>query len=99
MEEKKYLQFEEEENTGIVSEPVVEYTTADTGYTSVSVDVPENIFEEWNPGIGPYSMKELNERIDEAEAAIDRFEKGDKSDWLTEEQVYAKLYTKYPWLR
>ena len=83
----------------MVSEPAREYAAAVGGRARMSIDVPESTFEKWDPGIGPYSMKELDERICEADAAISRFEKGDKSDWLAEEQARAKLYTKYPWLR
>ena len=50
-------------------------------------------------GIGPYTMEELNARIDEAEEFIEKAENGDWSDWITEEQSRANLYKKYPWLQ
>ena len=49
--------------------------------------------------MGPYTMEELNSRIDEAEAFIAQAEQGDWSNWISEEQSLANLYTKYPWLR
>ena len=50
-------------------------------------------------GIGPSTMEELNVRIDEAEVLIEKAEKGDWNDWVSEEQSRANLYSKYPWLR
>ena len=44
-------------------------------------------------------MEELNARIDEADAAIDRAEAGDMSDWVTEEESRENLYRSFPWLR
>ena len=49
--------------------------------------------------IGPYTIDELNARIDEAETYIEKAERGDWSDWVTEKQSRANLYSKYPWLR
>ncbi len=48
---------------------------------------------------GPYTIEELNARIDEAEAAIARAEQGDWSDWVTSEEMDRRLYAKFPWLR
>ena len=50
-------------------------------------------------GIGPYTMEELNARIDEAEVFIEKAERGDWSDWVTNEEMDAELYREYPWLR
>jgi hypothetical protein len=44
-------------------------------------------------------MEELNARIDEADAAIDRAEAGDMSDWVTSEEMDRRLYERFPWLR
>ena len=52
-----------------------------------------------DPGIGPYTMEERNARIDEAEVLIEKAEKGDCSDWVSEEQSRANLYSKYSWPR
>ena len=60
-----------------------------------------NKFEMMNntSGYGPFTIEELNSRIDEAEVFIAQAEKGDWSNWISEEQSLANLYTKYPWLR
>ena len=60
----------------------------------------ENIIsDDYDFGIGPYTMKELNARIDEAGVFIAQAEKGDWSNWVTEERSRANMYDKYPWLR
>ena len=97
MEEKRFPQLEKEENEGIVSDPTVEYATAGSGIADLSV--AQNIRDEWDPEIGPYSMKELNDRIDEADAAIGRYMEGDRSEWVTENQSLENFYTKYTWLK
>ena len=55
--------------------------------------------DSWGPRIGPYSMDELNARIDKAKAAIKRAKNGDWSGWISENQSRENLYKKYPWLR
>ena len=97
MEEKRFPQLEKEKNEGIVSDPTVEYATAGSGIADLSV--AQNIRDEWDPEIGPYSMKELNDRIDEADAAIGRYMEGDRSEWVTENQSRENFYTKYTWLK
>lgn len=97
MEEKRFPQLEKDENEGIVSDPTVEYATAGSGIADLSV--AQNIRDEWDPEIGPYSMKELNDRIDEADAAIGRYMEGDRSEWVTEKQSRENFYSKYTWLR
>ena len=104
MKEKKDLEdkhshtIEEGINTEMCSEPEADYAVggyADTVASAEHSDVPED----WDQGIGPYSMEELNARIDEAEVFIDEAERGDYSHWVTEEQSRANLYSKYVWLR
>lgn len=97
MEEKRFPQLEKEGNEGIVSDPMVEYSTAGNGVVGLSV--VQSIREEWDPEIGPYSMKELNDRIDEADVAIGRYMEGDRSDWVTENQSRENFYSKYTWLK
>lgn len=97
MEEKRFPQLEKEENEGIVSDPMVEMTSPTKSYTDLSVHI--NTREDWNPGIGPFSVDELNSRIDEADAALDRYSKGDDGEWVTEKQLRENYYTKYTWLR
>ena len=44
-------------------------------------------------------MEELNARIDEAEVFIEKAENGDWSDWVSSEEMTARLYQQYPWLQ
>ena len=53
----------------------------------------------WDPGIGPYSMDELNARIDKAEESIKRAKSGDMSGWISEAQSRENLYNRFPWLK
>ena len=76
MEEKKYPRIEEEESTGMCSEPEVGCYVTGGGYTNT-----------------------MAERHEEAEVFIAQAEKGDWSNWVTENQSRANLYSKYPWLR
>lgn len=78
-----------------VSEPLAE------PYPDMAAEVVtsvEDIMDEWDPGIGPYSMEEMNARIDQAEEAINRAKSGDWSGWITESQSRENIYTKFPWL-
>ena len=101
MEEKKYPSFDKEENTGMVCEPPAGYAATGSGYVNTieSLEEDVDIPDDWDPGVGPYTMEELNARIDEAEAAIERAEHGDWSDWVTSEEMDRSLYAKFPWLR
>ena len=86
-----------EQQSSIVSEPA-----AEIAYDSQTVEVSAaelGISDSWDPGIGPYSMDELNTRIDKAEAAIKRAKNGDWSGWISESLSRENLYKKYPWLR
>lgn len=102
MKEKHYPIFEEEESTDRCCEPVIEYAATDSGFGGTVV-TDQYYDEPWmndgyDPGIGPYTMEELNARIDEAEAAIERAEHGDWSDWVTSEEMDTELYQECPWL-
>ena len=99
MEEKEYPTFDEEENVGKVNEPVVEYKATGSGYEGAVVDDDPIMSDDYDPGIGPYTMEELNARIDEAEVFIEKAEKGDWSDWVSSEEMTARLYQQFPWLR
>ena len=81
----------------VVNEPI-----AEIAYDSQTVEATAaelGISDSWDPGIGPYSMDELNARIDKAEAAIKRAKNGDWSGWISESQSRENLYKRYPWLR
>jgi hypothetical protein len=97
MEEKRYPKLEEEEGIGMCCEPETGYAATGSGYANTMVR--DMISDDFDPGIGPYTMEELNARIDEAEIFIAQAEKGDWSNWVTSEAMDAELYRKYPWLR
>jgi hypothetical protein len=102
MEEKKYPVIEEESGMDMCCESPVGYASTDSAYANTlgtSDDEVMDVAEDWDPGIGPYTVEERNTRIDEAEVLIEKAEKGDWSDWVSEEQSRANLYSKYPWLR
>jgi hypothetical protein len=102
MKEKEYPVIEEEDGMLKCCEPAVGYTAIGSGYADTieaSNDEAVDVADTWDPGIGPYTMEEQNARIDEAEVFIEKAEKGDWSDWISEEQSRANLYSKYPWLR
>jgi hypothetical protein len=98
MEDKRYPEIEEEEGIGMCCEPEPGYAATGSGYAN-TMGVRDMISDDFDPGIGPYTKEELNARIDEAEEFIAQAEKGDWSNWVTEEQSRANLYSKYPWLR
>ncbi|MBO4891066.1 MAG: hypothetical protein J5502_00520 [Prevotella sp.] len=102
MEEKKHPVFEEESGMDKCCESPVGYGATGSGYDNTIETCNDKgvaVADDWDPGIGPYSLEELNARIDEAELCIEKAEKGDWSDWVSEEQSRANLYSKYPWLR
>ena len=98
MEKNNYQRFEEE-NTGIASEPIVEYKATGSGYEGAVIDDDPIMSDDYDPGVGPYTMEELNARIDEAEVFIEKAENGDWSDWVSSEEMTARLYQQYPWLQ
>ena len=102
MKDNRYPEIEEEEGIGMCCEPSVGYGATGSDYANTLEAFNEDnvdVADTWDPGIGPYDMKELNARIDEAETFIEKAEQGDWSDWVTEAQSRANLYSKYPWLR
>jgi hypothetical protein len=99
MEERKYPEIEERDGIGMCSEPEAGYLATGSGYANTMADTCDLISDDFDPGIGPYTIEELNARIDESEAFIAQAENGDCSNWVTENQSRANLYSKYPWLR
>ena len=101
MEEKRYPVLDEEENIGMVSEPMLE-PVADTavlmpGSAGILSDGDDWVDDlDWSrfPSLGPFSEEEAIARIDEAEKELD-----DPTKWVSSEEAWAHLYQKYPWLR
>lgn len=98
MEEKKYPVFEEEEGIGMCAEPVVEAAMPLTRSSNGITDVHDWIDDlDWNryPIMGPATEEE-------AIASIDKFEdelSTGKAEWVSSEDAWTQLYSKYPWLR
>ena len=93
MKTKPYPQTEEKPMT--VDEPAVAYQCTDpaTYRKAQMFDYPksemDNMEEEW---LCPFTMEELNRRMDEVEA-------DDEADnLLSSEEVFAEMERKYPWL-
>jgi hypothetical protein len=101
MKDNRYPDFEEEEGIGMCSEPLDHEDEYGGNYDTIEAfkEKGADVAETWDPGIGPYDKEELNARIDEAEVFIEKAERGDWSDWVSETQSRANLYSKYPWLR
>ena len=100
MEDKEYPVFEEDVHVDKCCESPAGYAATGSGFSNTIAE-PETVImsDSYDPFIGPYTMDELNARIDEAETYIEKAERGDWSDWVTEKQSRANLYSKYPWLR
>ena len=99
MSEKKYPESVEEERTLMCGEPSASYAATGSGYVNTIVDDNCMLPDDYDPGIGPYTMEELYARIDEAELALERAEQGDESDWVTAEEMDAEMYKMFPWLK
>ena len=101
MEDKNIPKSNKDENFGMVCEPPEGYAATGSGYANTieTMDEEIGISDDVDPGVGPYTMEELNARIDEADAAITRSEHDDWSDWVTSKEMDQNLYAKFPWLR
>lgn len=98
-QEKRYPVFEEEDRVGKCSEAPIDYAATGSGYVNTLSNEDGMLPDEYDSGIGPYTMEEINARIDEAEVYIAQAERGDWSNWVTSEEMDAELFSKYPWLR
>lgn len=83
-----------ESKDNIVSEPAV---SMNTEYHDEIVAVHDEIDDlDWDrmPIFGPKTIEEAINRVDQAWA-----ERNDPNKWITSEQMWNRLYEKYPWLR
>ena len=97
MEEKRYPTVEEESFGGKVSEPIaapVPDTMSVDGMTEVHDWIDDLDWDKF-PSFGPFSDEEAIARIDKFE---ERLRKGEVK-WISSEQMWEELYSKYPWLR
>mgnify|MGYP006916046353 FL=1 len=99
MKSSKYPDSHESEDVGMCCEPYTGYAATGSGYSNTFVEHDDILMDEEDPKVGPYTMEELNARIDEAEIVIANAEKGDVDGWVTSEQMDTELYSAFPWLR
>ena len=99
MAKKKHPEYEENDHVGMCSEPSACYGATGSGYVNSLSDEEGMLPDDYDPGIGPYTLNELNARIDEAEVFIAQAEEGDYSNWVTSAEMDAELYKEFPWLR
>ena len=78
----------------IVSEPVIAPVADYQGSMVAISDEGDDI--EWDrmPIFGPKTLDEAIDRINQA-----REDRNDPSKWMTSEQMWNRLYEKFPWLR
>ena len=102
MEEKKYPQIDEEEGIGMCCEPMAE-AVADTSVQTTKLPDGGTIVHDWIdnldwdrfPILGPKTEEEAIARIDKFEEDL---AKG-QVHWISSEDAWNQLYSKYPWLR
>ena len=89
----------EHEQTDQAGEPTIAAQQQQRQWGSVPVDDTEAdgddnpwLNDDFDPGVGPYTLEELYARIDEAEANVAA------GMWLTEEESRNRIRQKFPWL-
>ena len=89
----------EHEQTDQAGEPAVVALQQSQAWTSEPIDDTEAdgednpwLSDDFDPGVGPYTLEELYARIDEAEANVAA------GMWLTEEESRHRIRQKFPWL-
>ena len=98
MEEKRYPIMEEETGMDVACEPVAAVTAEPMTMTIDNETAEHDWIDDldWDrfPSFGPFSEEDAIARIEEAERDLE-----DPSKWITSEQMWERLYNKYPWLR
>ena len=98
MEKKKYPVFDEEEGIDMACEPVgaveVQQRKTADGVTVVNDWIDDLDWDRF-PSHGPFSEEEAIARIDEFEEEL----KNGETKWVSSEQMWNKLYYRFPWLR
>ena len=95
MEEKKYPAIEEEDGYGCLpaEDPAVAYASSPST-TPITEHMPFDYPADYDPGIGPYSIKELNERIDRVEADSKNPDK-----WIRVDDFWSAMQKEHLWLQ
>lgn len=98
MEDKRYPEIDEEQGIGMCCEPIGEVASSVgasvNGITGVHDWVDDLDWDRF-PILGPKTEEEALARIDKFEKEMTR---GDVK-WISSEEAWEQLYSKYPWLR
>ena len=96
MEEKKYPIIEEEDSYDVMAaaEPAVAYAVNHQETLSQDERILFEYPKDYDPGIGPYSIKEMNERIDRAERDGNNPDK-----WVRVDDFWAAMQKEHVWLQ
>ena len=96
MEEKRYPIIDEEAGIDMACESpatVAVETKPTDGITEVHDWIDDLDWDRF-PSLGPFSEEEAIARIEEAERELN-----DPSKWISSEQMWERLYNRFPWLR
>ena len=103
MEEKRYPTIEEVDD-GEYQSSGIDMACESPATVAVETRPTDGITEvhdwiddlDWDrfPSLGPFSEEEAIARIEEAE-----WDLNDPSKWISSEQMWERLYNRFPWLR
>lgn len=103
MEEKRYPTIEEVDD-GEYQSSGIDMACESPAAVAVETKPADGITEvhdwiddlDWDrfPSLGPFSEEEAIARIEEAERDLN-----DPSKWISSEQMWERLYNRFPWLR
>lgn len=103
MEEKRYPTIEEVDD-GEYQSSGIDMACESPATVAVETRPTDGITEvhdwiddlDWDrfPSLGPFSEEEAIARIEEAERDLN-----DPSKWISSEQMWERLYNRFPWLR
>ena len=103
MEEKRYPTIEEVDD-GEYQSSGIDMACESPATVAVETKPTDGITEvhdwiddlDWDrfPSLGPFSEEEAIARIEEAERDLN-----DPSKWISSEQMWERLYNRFPWLR
>ena len=95
MEEKKYPVVEEEDGYGVMT--AEEQAVADAASQKELFFNERNLFEYpkgYDPGIGPYTIQEMNERIDRVER-----DRNNPDKWVRVDDFWTAMQREHLWLQ
>ena len=94
MEEKRYPVIEDvDDGSCIAAEPAVAYTESPR-VTYLNQEKPFDYPQDYDPGFGPYSVEEMNARIDKVE--LDR---SNPERWIRVDDFWEAMQKEHLWLK